>query len=130
MRNNKYGAKKCQYNGIVFDSKKEMQRYQELLLMQRAGEIKDLELQKKYLLIPAQEDPDAPVTYYTRGEKKGQPKPRKILEAPCTYIADFVYYDVRKNETVVEDAKGMRLKEYKIKRKLMLYVHKIKIREV
>ena len=51
---NKYGNKKCQYNGIVFDSKHEMERYKELLLLQRAGEIEDLKLQERFELIPAQ----------------------------------------------------------------------------
>ena len=47
-----------------------------------------------------------------------------------SYVADFVYSDVRSGETVVEDAKGMHTRDYIIKRKLMRYVHGIKIREV
>lgn len=46
-----------------------------------------------------------------------------------TYIADFVYTDAATGKLVVEDAKGMRTRDYIIKRKLMLYIHGIKIRE-
>lgn len=129
-KRSKYGAKKCQYKGIVFDSQREMHRYQELEEKLRAGEIKDLQLQKKFELIPSQVDPDAPIEYYKKGPKKGQQKPGPVLEAPCCYIADFFYYSVPEKQYICEDSKGMRTKEYNIKRKLMLYVHKIKIREV
>lgn len=129
-KRSKYNAKKCQYKGIVFDSQHEMLRYQQLEDMLKSGAIRNLELQKKYELIPAQYDPDSPVEYYSKGPKKGQEKPRPVLERPCYYIADFVYYDNKEKRIVVEDAKGMRTKEYQIKKKLLLYVHKIKIREV
>ncbi len=109
---NKYQAQKCVYNGEKFDSRKELQRYLELRLLERNGEITDLRRQVKFELIPSQKD------------KKG-----KCLERAVTYIADFVYKD-RQGNTVVEDTKGMRTKEYIIKRKLMLYFHGIRIREV
>ncbi len=111
----KYGSKKTEVDGIVFDSKKEANRYSELKLLERAGEIKNLEMQKEYILIPTQ--------YYMDGKKK------KVAERECKYKADFVYTD-KDGVTVVEDTKGFRTKDYLLKRKLMLYVHGIRIMEV
>ncbi|MBQ1294823.1 MAG: DUF1064 domain-containing protein [Clostridiales bacterium] len=122
---NKYGNKKCQYMGIVFDSKHEMERYRELYLLERAGEISDLQTQVPYLLIPPQFD-DAVAVELADLDKKKKPK---LLERKCEYIADFIYRDAD-GRLVVEDAKGVRTKEYLIKRKLMLYVHKIRVVEV
>lgn len=117
----KYGSKKVRIDGIIFDSKKEARRYHELKLLQRAGEISGLELQKTFELIPAQREPD---TIGARGGiKKG-----KVIEQAVKYVADFVYTE--NGQTVVEDTKGFRTKDYIIKRKLMLYVHGIKIREI
>ena len=65
---------------------------------------------------------------YKRGEKKGQSKPGRLLEKEVTYIADFVYY--KDGELIVEDTNGFRTKDYIIKRKLMLYVHHIRIKEI
>lgn len=119
----KYGNKKIHLDGIVFDSLKEANRYQELKLMERAGLIKDLRQQVKYVLIPAQREPEK---IGTRGGKvKG-----KVVERECSYIADFVYYDNNLKACIVEDTKGFKTKEYIIKRKLMLFIHKIKIVEV
>lgn len=117
----KYHNRKVEVNGITFDSKKEARRYIELLNMLAAGEISDLQLQVKYVLIPAQRELD------TIG-KRGGIKKGKLIERECTYIADFVYQ--KDGETVVEDAKGMRTEVYKIKKKLMLWVHGIRIMEV
>lgn len=120
-KTNKYGSKKVEVAGIVFDSKKEARRYQELLLLEKAGAIQDLQMQVKFVLIPAQREPD---TIGARGGiRKG-----KTIEKECAYIADFVYQE--NGLTVVEDTKGFRTKDYVIKRKLMLYVHGIRIREV
>ena len=77
----------------------------------------------KFVLIPAQKEPD------TVG-KRGGLKKGKLLEREVAYFADFVYKDVESGEIVVEDTKGIRTKEYIIKRKLMLYVHHIKIHEI
>ena len=55
---------------------------------------------------------------------------RALLERACSYIADFVYTDCKTGQTIVEDTKGMRTREYVIKRKLMLYMHGIRIKEV
>lgn len=122
----KYHSKKVTIGDEVFDSKKEAKRYQELLLLERAGEISNLQRQVKYVLIPAQKEPSNKV--YTRGKNKGYCKPGKVLERECSYVADFVYTEDGK--TVVEDTKGFRTKEYIIKRKLMLYMHGIRIKEI
>ena len=122
----KYKNKKVEVDGIVFDSKKEAKRYQELLLLEKAGAIQELKRQVKYVLIPAQREFTNEI--YTKGKKKGCFKPGKLIEKECAYIADFVYWENGKK--VVEDTKGMRTKDYVIKRKLMLYVHGIRIKEV
>lgn len=121
----KYHSKKITYDGMIFDSKKEMLRYRELKAMQAAGEIQGLQLQVKYVLIPAQYEMTG--EYYKKGAKKGKPK-MKLVERECAYYADFVYSE--KGCVIVEDTKGMRTKDYILKRKLMLYMHGIRIREV
>lgn len=122
----KYGARKVMLDGILFDSRKEARRYRELKLLERAGQISNLELQKVFELIPAQYAPSNEV--YQRGEKKGQPKRGECIEKAVTYIADFCYTE--NGKSIVEDTKGVRTKDYIIKRKLMLYVHGIRIVEV
>lgn len=119
----KYGNKKVEVDGIVFDSKREAERYQELSLLEKAGVIRDLQRQVKYILIPAQREPDII-------GKRGGRKPGKLIEKECAYYADFTYFDRDKQETIVEDTKGMRTTEYIIKRKLMLHVYGIRIREI
>lgn len=126
MMKSKYRAKKTVVDGITFDSLKEAGRYATLRELQEAGVITDLQLQVKFVLIPVQRAPSESV--YKSGKNKGQPKPGAILERECSYIADFVYKT--NGILIVEDAKGMRTKEYIIKRKLMLERHGIKIREV
>lgn len=123
---NKYSAKKVKFDGKVFDSRKEAKRYAELRLLERAGQISNLELQKRFELIPAQYEKTNEV--YLRGEKKGQPKRGRCIEQSVVYVADFCY--IEKGKQVVEDTKGMKTKDYIIKRKLMLYIHGIRIREV
>ena len=125
-KTNKYNAKKVSVDGIEFDSKKEARRYQELLLLQKAGEIYMLERQKVYELLPAQREPD------TVGKRGGVIK-GKLLERAVEYVADFVYTD-KNGKTVVEDVKGFReggaYAVFVLKRKLMLYRYGIKIIEV
>lgn len=108
----KYHNKKVVRDGETFDSVKEYHHWIELCLMEKAGLISDLQRQVKYVLIPSQ--------------KEG----KKTIERECSYRADFVYTDNETGETIVEDVKGMRTEVYKIKRKLMLWVHHIKIVEV
>ena len=115
---NKYGAKRTGGH----DSKKEHNRAVQLRIMLRAGLISNLREQGPYELIPAQ--------YGECGtDLKGKPV-RVCLEKSCKYIADFVYTDNKTGQTVVEDTKGVLTDVYKIKRKLMLYVHGIRIKEV
>ena len=121
-KSSKYGADKIVVNDIVFDSKREARRYSELLVLLKAGEISDLKRQVRYVLIPAQREPDI------IGPKGGR-KAGKLLEHEISYVADFVYKDKDGNE-IVEDSKGFRTKEYIIKRKMMLWFHGIRIREV
>ena len=107
-RGSKYHAKKTTVDGIQFDSAKEAKRYTKLRDMAEAGEIQDLRLQVPFELLPSFECDG--VKY--RG---------------MWYIADFVYY--RDGERVVEDCKGMKTAEYKLKKKLMAYINHINIEE-
>lgn len=116
MRGNKYHAKKVTTEDGTFDSKAEFRRWQELKLLEAAGEISELRRQVEYLLIPEQREP-------SEGKRKG-----RLLERKCVYRADFVYE--MDGETIVEDVKGRKTKEYVIKRKLLLFTHGIQIREV
>ena len=125
---NKYGNKKVVYLGEVFDSKREMYRYMDLRLLLMCGAISNLRRQVVYELIPAQREKSTRV--YKKGRKKGQPIEGKIIEKAVNYIADFVYIDSATGKEVVEDAKGMRTKDYILKRKMLLYFHGIRIREV
>ena len=124
----KYGNRKVVVDGITFDSKKEAQRYTELKLLEKAGKITGLQLQREFELIPAQREKTDQI--YTKGPNKGKFKPGKVIEQKCSYKADFVYWELENNSMVVEDTKGMRTKEYIIKRKLMLYKYGIRIKEV
>lgn len=114
MSMNKLNARKITIDGKIFDSQAEAFRYQELLLLQRAKQISDLKTQVEYVLIPAQKENG------------------KVIERKCSYIADFVYNE--NGKTVVEDVKGYRggatYEIFKIKRKLMLHVYGIKIKEI
>lgn len=123
----KYHNKKIVVDGIKFDSKKEAARYKELKTLERAGIIQDLQRQVKYVLIPVQYEHTGKI--YVKGKDKGKPKKGKLIERECAYYADFVY-SKKSGELVVEDTKGMRTPDYIIKRKLMLYVHGIRIVEV
>ncbi len=126
---NKFNAKKIQTaDGEIHDSRKEANRWGELLLLQKAGEITDLRRQVKYqLLAPQYEEVE-------RFGKKGQPlKPSKrLIERGVDYTADFVYK--KDEEVVVEDVKGYKkgaaYAVFALKRKLMLMIHGIKVQEV
>ena len=110
---NKYGAKKCQLDNMTFDSIAEARRWQELRYMTRAGIIKDVRRQVPFVLIPAQKDETG-----------------RVIERAVVYRADFVYTEDGK--TVVEDVKSeaTKTREYVIKRKLLLYTHGLRIKEV
>lgn len=95
----KYGSRKTTYNGITFDSKKEAERYTELAFLERQGIIKNLKRQVPFEL--------------QASFKKGKKTYRAII-----YVADFVYDDPRLHKTIVEDTKGYRTPEYRLKQKL------------
>lgn len=124
---NKYHNKKCVYLGETFDSRKEARRYAELLLLEKAGHISELRRQVSYELIPAQRQVSSDV--YKRGARKGETKEGKIIEKAVCYVADFVYIDNATGEEIVEDVKGIRTKEYVLKRKMMLFLKGIRITE-
>lgn len=107
-KKSKYHAEKC--NG--YDSKKEYYRAQQLKILLKAGVISDLREQVAFILIPSQTNSEG------------------ITERPVKYIADFVYIDNATGQMVVEDTKGFRTPEYIIKRKLMLLMHGITIKEI
>lgn len=106
VKNNKYGNQKTTINGITFDSRKEASRWQELRLLEQAGEIVGLNRQVKIELIPA----------------------TKLYRA-VTYVADFVYFDKRQKKTIYEDVKGMKTDIYKLKKKILYWRHGIEILE-
>ena len=104
-RKSKYGNKRTLVLGIYFDSKKEAERYQELLLMKEAGDIFDLEIQPKFVLQEA-------FIHDVEG---------KVREV--AYLGDFAYKTGIGEDfkMVVEDVKGMKTDVYKLKKKLFLY---------
>lgn len=103
-RRNKYNAKKIKIDGHTFDSKREAQRYCELKLFAKAGEIRNLVLQPRFLL---QEE------FFDKHEIK-----HKKIE----YVADFLYID-KNDKAIVEDVKGVLTDVYKIKKKLFLKIY-------
>lgn len=107
----KYGNTKVEDAGQKFDSKAEHKRWQYLVMLEKAGEIKDLKTQVPFELIPAQVAPS--------GKK----------ERPTVYLADFTY-TTKDDIFVVEDVKGAVTPEFRLKRKMMLYVHCIEVQEV
>lgn len=108
-----------------FDSRKEFDRWLELRLLERGGAIQNLRRQVKYDLLPPIYE-----TYERYSEKTGKrlKDGKRFIEHGVSYVADFVYE--KDGETVVEDTKGVRTEAYIIKRKLMLYFHGIRIKEV
>lgn len=124
---NKYKAKKIEIDGMKYDSKKEYNRHMDLLILEKAGEIKDLKRQVKFVLIPAQREPD-------RVGARGGKIQGKVIERECAYVADYVYTDVKTGEQVVEDVKGYKgggaYDLFTIKRKMMLYFYGIKVKEI
>ena len=129
-RGAKLGNRKVTVDVIEFDSKKEAQRYYELKLLQRAGVISELELQKEYELIPAQYE------YFPRYGKTGKrlKDGKRCIEKSCVYKSDFAY--MKDGQQVVEDVKGYRdprsagYAKFVIKRKLMLHIYGIRVIEI
>ena len=106
MGYSKYGNKKI--NG--FDSIKECSRWNELKILEKAGKINGLDRQVQFNLLPAQYDDDG-----------------KCVFRGVSYYADFVYW--QHGKFVVEDCKGFKTKEYQLKKKMLYYFHRIKIKE-
>lgn len=113
----KYHNRKVEYDGIVFDSQKEFRRYKVLMAQEQAGLIKDLQRQVKYTLTPQEREPD--VIGPRGGIKRG-----RVLLNESSYVADFVYIDCATGELVIEDVKGYRTDEYKLKKKMLYQVTK------
>lgn len=111
--NSKYHNRKIEVGGETFDSQGEYNRWCELKMLERAGQITDLKRQVYFELIPAQYEID----------EKGR---RRLVERALGYVADYVYTEDGK--TVVEDYKGLQTDAFKIKKKLMLYLKGFKIR--
>lgn len=123
----KYHSRKVTRNGITFDSKREANRHSELLLLERAGAITELQRQVRFTLLPAHYEA------YERFGKNGQrlKDGQRCVERAVVYVADFVYRD--KNGTlVVEDVKSpaTKTKDYVIKRKLLFHFYGLRIKEV
>lgn len=108
----KYRNIKTVVDNIAFASKAEASRYSELRLLERSGAITDLKLQPKFLLTP------------TRYKEDG------TVERASHYVADFQYSDLVNFKKVVEDVKGMKTKDYILKRKFMLHIYGITVQEV
>ena len=125
-KQSKYRSVKKEIDGHVFDSIKEAHRYEELKLLQELGTISGLELQKKFVLIPTQREPDIV-------GPRGGITPGKVIEKECAYYADFFYHDNELDQDVVEDTKShitKQLAAYRIKRKLLLERYGLQIKEV
>lgn len=111
----KYRNKKIVTPDGKFDSRKEYRRFKQLKRLEEEGIISDLRRQVKYQLIPKQKDMNG-----------------KVIERECNYYADFVYISNFEHAKIVEDVKGMLIRrpEYVIKRKLMLQIYGLRVREV
>lgn len=104
----KYHNRKCEIDGMKFDSLAEGRRYNELKLMRHAGLISELEMQKKFSI-----------------DINGQ--------HICNYYADFFYYDIQNEKWITEDIKGgnaTKTAAYRLKKKLMKAVLGVDIVEV
>lgn len=123
----KYKSRKVTIGGFTYDSQKEARRFRELSLLERAGKITELQRQVRFELIPAQYE-----SYERYSERTGKrlKDGKRCIEQSCVYVADFVYFE--NGQKVVEDTKSNPTKtaDYIIKRKLMLWVHGIRIKEV
>lgn len=121
----KYGNKRVVYEGIAFDSKREMQRYLVLKKAQEDGVISDLELQPKFELIPKVTET------YIKHLKTKEKICERTTQLPITYTADFAY--TKGEERVIEDVKispKMLPKEFVLKVKMMRALLGIKVKSV
>ena len=105
----KYKSVRTTVGGITFDSKSEARRYSELRLLEREGQISELQLQPCFILAPS-------VRYHDV----------KRLKPALRYVADFEY--IEKGIKIIEDVKGMQTPVFKIKRHLLKVLHDIDVR--
>ena len=119
---NKYHAKKVNICGIDFDSKKEGMRWLLLKDMEARGEIANLRRQVPFELLPAIHR-DEVVHLKTKDKVE-----RRLVQRAVHYVADFVY--TKNGQQVVEDTKGLRLPDYILKKKMMLALKGIEIKEI
>lgn len=122
---NKYFAKRLSTKDGVFDSQKEYHYWCVLKRMEESGEISNLDRQVKFVLIPTQYEFE-----YIENSKGKRKEKKKVIERECSYVADFVFTDNTSGKQKVIDVKSEiteKNKEFVIKRKLMLWVHNIKI---
>lgn len=125
QKKSKYRNEKVTFQGISFDSKKELQRYLFLLDAERRGVISDLQRQVKFELIPAITE-----EYVEHLKTKDKIKTR-TLQLSVTYICDFTY--IKDGQMVIEDVKSspsMLTKEYQLKKKMLYAIHRLSIREI
>lgn len=130
---NKLNNQKVEFDGKLFGSKREANRWAELRLLERSGKITDLQWQVPFELVPAQYEDVPTGEYYKIGARKGQPKYKRVcIEQSVVYVADFVYTE--NGEKVVEDTKGCKegitYNYFVLKRKLMLFKYGIRVKEV
>lgn len=120
----KYGNKKVINEYGTFDSKREWERYKQLLLMEKEGLISNLQRQVPFIVIPAIYE-DVEVKLKTKSKIV-----RKVVQSASKYIADFVY--VEDGKVVVNDSKAsydFQDPVYRLKKRLMKYFHNIDIKE-
>jgi hypothetical protein len=110
VKRSKYGAQPTEVDGVRFASKREAARFQVLRLLEKAGEIKELELQPRFPI-------------YVCRRQNGE------LHKVCDYVADFRYREGRDGVLVVEDSKGMRTPTYRLKAKMFTAQYGLEIRE-
>lgn len=122
IRRRKYGNKKIVNAEGEFDSKGEYLRWLFLLEAEKCGTIRNLRRQVEYELLPTQY---RTITVHLKTKDKAI---QRVAERSVSYVADFVYE--KDGETVAEDYKGWPDEKYPIKRKMMLFFHKIAVREV
>lgn len=125
-KRSKYGNRKIiTIDGQKFDSKKEKQRYDELVLMEKAGLIRNLKRQVPFELLPAVWE-DVTIQLKTKVKQE-----RRCIFRTTEYVADFTYE--QDGVEVVEDVKASAYFQdsvYKLKKKMMYCIHNIKIKEV
>lgn len=107
----KYNSTKIKVDNIEFDSKKEANYYLKLKMLLKSGEIKDLELQKEYIL-------------------QDSFKINKKTRRKITYKPDFSYISTSDNKLHIVDVKGFKTEVYKLKKKLFEYKFGVEIEEV